>query len=607
MRDRHFKIEHIAISKNGKSSALCRSLRIKIIKQREKVMKKFFRTVLLVISLMLILSMLAACNGNDETEAPTDGPTEAPTDDPNLHSIFADGEYKLEFVKPKYMSEVDENAVDMLASMLKSKTGVAPTFVDDSTAVNGKAMYVGNVSYSQSETQYIGLNYGEGVVKTIATVNVVIAYTDGNAAEELIDALGDAIQKNGGNYTLAKTFTYKIENEKSTLELPEYSGGTKGEPIDCGQETKMTVIKKSNKVDFEEYLIAVETAGFDIYGDVETISDNIFATFVDEDTYHYIYFMGKSGDVRIVTGPVATLAPLEEANVTNDAYAPKLTAVGQIAGYNCGQGYIVTLPDGRFIIHDGGDKHKSKPDYIYEALKELAHNPDNIVVAAWYISHPHDDHQNAFEEFVANHAEDVKVETVVYNYMNAAAYDFSRGDGTTESGSRFVNSIEACAKKLNARVIKAHTGQTLYYGSVSIEIIYTVEDYLPNQFNYINSTSLVIRIKAADTTVMMLADTTHESGSVVEYMWGDYLKSDMVQIAHHGMWSSNASLYKCINADVVLWPQVEEHVKQWLTDPGTAAALENASDVYLSGTGLVTIDLDYVIKNNKAEFLDKYK
>ena len=44
-------------------------------------------------------------------------------------------------------------------------------------------------------------------------------------------------------------------------------------------------------------------------------------------------------------------------------------------------------------------------------------------------------------------------------------------------------------------------------------------------------------------------------------MWGDYLKTDIVQVAHHG-WDNGGSqaLYEKINANYALWSNSNQHL-----------------------------------------------
>ncbi len=379
---------------------------------------------------------------------------------------------------------------------------------------------------------------------------------------------------------------------------------------DCGDGSVLMCATNTTAADFDEYSKTFEKTGY-VNVSSRMIGDNRFNVFTKGSRYAYAYYAANINTAKIVTGPVEVLGD-EDCGAFEEKYEPKLAMVGQTEYMNCGQGYIFLLPDGRILVQDGGGRYNDKKDFIYEAIKNIAPNPENMVIAAWFHSHPHSDHQDAYEEFIENHGSDknVTVERVIVNYAPADMYTYKRRDGQYEDNKALVERIhEKTAKYIpNAKFIKPHTGQIFKFGSVDVEILFTVEDYLPvEQFDYVNSTSLVIRIICCGQSVLLLADTTHVSGRIMENIFGDYLRSDMVQLAHHGMWASNVSLYERVKARVVLWPNIDKVAKTWLEDKAIVASLENATDLYISGTGVKIIDFPYEFTNNKEQIIEAVK
>ena len=395
------------------------------------------------------------------------------------------------------------------------------------------------------------------------------------------------------------------------FKIPSYNG-TSLDVIDCGNGCSMICAKETDRQQFDLYCASLADIGFE-QKSVKIIKGNEFRTFVKDQIFAYAYYVEYYTTARVIFGDVSLLAD-EDCGSYEEKYTPSLTCVGQSASTNCGQGYIFLLPDGRFLVQDSGAIYADKKDYMYEAIRSLAPDPKNIVIAAWFHSHPHGDHQWGFEEFIENHGSEVKVERVVYNYAPAAMYSYKRKDGTVEDNARLVDDIASKSNKYipDARLIKAHNGQTMKFGSVEVEILFSVEDCLPTEcFDYVNSTSLVIRINACGQSILLLADTTHFSGRIIENMYGDHLKSDMVQLAHHGMWASYLSLYKCADASVVLWPNTPRGIQNgnspWYNDSVVVGALEMAEDLYVSGTETVTIEIPHAPAHNKAEALAALK
>ena len=378
--------------------------------------------------------------------------------------------------------------------------------------------------------------------------------------------------------------------------------------VDCGKETEMIFSSGTSLNEFYGYCSEIESKGYAKVFD-KTVKENVFAAFKNDEEYIYAYYTKYSDTVRTVHGPISMF--LEEDCGDFEAICkPLISMIGQPEFMNCGQGYIYRLNDGRFLVQDGGGRYDNvRPDFMFEALKELSVN-GKIKVAAWFISHPHSDHQDAFEEFIEKHGKDdaVEVERVVFNYAEASMYTYMRKDNQFEDNKALVERIyEKCEKYIpEAQIVKPHTGQIFKFGESTVEVLYTVEDVMPIEcFDYVNGTSLVIRVTVCGQSAMLLADTTHTSGRILEKMFGDYLAADMVQFAHHGMWASYASLYELIAAKIVLWPNMESVAKGWLKDAPIATALNIAEDIYISDTGRTVLELPLSIVSNKKTVIER--
>ncbi|MBQ9545623.1 MAG: hypothetical protein IJV00_10910, partial [Clostridia bacterium] len=89
------------------------------------------------------------------------------------------------------------------------------------------------------------------------------------------------------------------------------------------------------------------------------------------------------------------------------------------------------------------------------------------------------------------------------------------------------------------------------------EILYTAED-LPiidgGKGNNLNDTSLVFRVRAEGQTVLFLGDVQDVGDGVMISKYGKDLKSDVVQVAHHGYPASTAEFYDLVDPEILLWP-----------------------------------------------------
>ena len=92
-------------------------------------------------------------------------------------------------------------------------------------------------------------------------------------------------------------------------------------------------------------------------------------------------------------------------------------------------------------------------------------------------------------------------------------------------------------------------------------------------------------------------------------MWGNTLKSDIVQMAHHGLWTADCGLYELVGAKLLLWPTNYVTAKWYLNKPdqvATIKAFDLCDDIYVTGDTMWSIDLPYVvIEGHKEEVKNK--
>ena len=115
------------------------------------------------------------------------------------------------------------------------------------------------------------------------------------------------------------------------------------------------------------------------------------------------------------------------------------------------------------------------------------------------------------------------------------------------------------------KFIKVHAGQKFYLANIEIEILTTYEDLNPARISTGNDTNTVTRITMYNTneqkvrvgdpvTSVWLGDANALQSRYLCTMFGDYLESDMVQLAHHGNTGCEKDLYTLINAKVLWFP-----------------------------------------------------
>ena len=301
--------------------------------------------------------------------------------------------------------------------------------------------------------------------------------------------------------------------------------------------------------------------------------------------------------IRVTSSPIDSITLPDSSILTpNPTYTKvadsTVTAIGYTHAY-VGMCYIIRLEDGRFIIYDSGNG--GCEGMIWNALVNLhteaygsapsASNP--IHVAAWIITHSHTDHKYGAKNLLKNYGTSklFKMDYLIGTFPATSELYSSGGvaQDIAEMGSAGeIESWQALVSNGGAgsfKFIKAFTGQRLYFANLEIEILMTYEDH-PSVIHNSNETSTVTRLtiettnaaKGAATTAANTARTTTAIflGDALRYqsrylcnMYGDYLQSDIVQLAHHGNLGCESELYATIRPSVVLWPECSIDIEDY--------------------------------------------
>ena len=516
----------------------------------------------------------------------------------NAYAILHNGAYDVRVIMPDKPTDAEKTVYTKLRASLKSKTGVDVRTETDyiqsgkTHPASEAAILVGFTNYTETEKAYDTSENGEYGIK-IYNKKVVFYFSTEDEGVELISSFCAAIRSNESkafwienNFSVKKKSVFKLES------IPKYPTSTT--TVDCADDTAMLLAKSTDLNTFNAYCKTLVSSGFTEYSRRDNVGGNYYCTYTKGTMALTVYFTAKTKTVRIISGPLSDIPTKNVDRTPETNKSPSVTLLTQGAEKGSGLGIIYHLPNGKFFVYDGGYAD------VYTELKKLA-NGSPIVIAAWVISHPHPDHEEAFDKFLKSHANDVKLENVMYNYVKC-----SDKYGTSETIKPFISEYV----KNTTNVIKPHSGQIYEFGSSSIEIIQTPEDFLPTAITDVNYSTMIVRFKVAGQTMLALGDAYDGATDILLANHGSYLKSDMVQLAHHGSWPGTVELYEKINAPIVLWPSCLSNAKTRYAASDHASlrkALSIAKDVYLAGDGTVTLTLPHTPVNNRTAFVNKIK
>ncbi len=325
--------------------------------------------------------------------------------------------------------------------------------------------------------------------------------------------------------------------------------------------------------------------------------NNVFKTYYNSTTktIAHAYWTGHSQEMRIIYSPNNTAKPVFESTSGNNSLYDNVLLYQMTAldseKLDGGMGFIIRLHDGRFIIIDGGNASSSYLDNvteIYNFLKANAPDPNNIVIASWIITHGHGDHTDTFVQFANKYYNNstIKLESVMFNPCETA-------DQTEFAEFKTSNVYAALSSKYpNVPVYKALTGQKFTFSKTTIEILYTMSDFLPkviiNESDADDTTAkkgngnvttmvFMMDLVAGDgvnNNFMVLGDTTSDACNEISVRYGSYIESKYMQVSHHGLAidaarnlyirrnNSTKEFYSLINPEIALWPSSSEKVTE---------------------------------------------
>lgn len=349
---------------------------------------------------------------------------------------------------------------------------------------------------------------------------------------------------------------YDVPADTAIATLPKYTYDGFLSLWDEEEGAHLLRFQTDNADGYKAYQTDLEKAGFEKYAENEIVG-NLYATWISDEVSVTTMYVPSLNEVRIVAEPKGALAPREEDNVYEDkGVEPVMAMVGTHykAGKDNGMCFIFRLADGSFIIEDSGHNAKAQGDAIYNTLRELAPDPDNIVIAAWIFSHFHGDHTGGFYNFTKNHGSEVTVEKFIWNYPTEKT--FVMNDSIL---SQKTNMLTYSAKYEGAQVIEAHPGQVYYIRNMKFEVLSTLELLPWQDIAFFNNTSTVLRMYFGGNVITMMGDCGPNETEVVYNAYGDYLKTDILQVTHHGYVGATAELNSALAPTVALWPVSIDH------------------------------------------------
>jgi beta-lactamase superfamily II metal-dependent hydrolase len=209
--------------------------------------------------------------------------------------------------------------------------------------------------------------------------------------------------------------------------------------------------------------------------------------------------------------------------------------------------YVLKTQNGKVIVIDGGNTG----DACY--LKDFLGTRGNEV-HAWFISHPHPDHVGALTEILKEPGK-LRIHKIYGSILNKtwiSEYE--------PKFSETLNKFEQALNDSSNQVEELSVGEVLKIDGGRIDILSVKNPEIVK--NAINNSSVVMKITDSYKSILFTGDLGVEGGrKLLASPLANQLKSDYVQMAHHGQNGVEKSFYQKVQPRYCLWP-----TPRWLWD-----------------------------------------
>lgn len=203
---------------------------------------------------------------------------------------------------------------------------------------------------------------------------------------------------------------------------------------------------------------------------------------------------------------------------------------------------VIKSPNGKIIVIDGG--WEADADKLSSLILQQGGKVD-----AWLITHPHEDHVGALCAILNDSARKIKIDKI---YCSLATPDWYRQVSPTGAG--IADQLLSAFTKLTVGTVTNSIGRgtEINIDDVNIRVLNNRGVYT---YNGVNNSSLVYKIRVSGQSILILGDLAYDGGKdLIKTCTAAELKSDIVQMAHHGQQGVDQDAYALIAPTTCLWP-----------------------------------------------------
>jgi len=202
--------------------------------------------------------------------------------------------------------------------------------------------------------------------------------------------------------------------------------------------------------------------------------------------------------------------------------------------------YVIQTFHGKVIVIDGGFAEDAS--YLKGFLGALGNK-----VHAWFISHQHVDHIEALTTILKK-PQGLEIDKVFGSFLDEEWIKVYEQD-SLKTASEFNRALH----EKEIPILSLKLGQTIKIDGITIKILGIKNSEITT--NAINNSSVVMKFWDKHKSICFLGDIGVEGGrKLLNSKFKKELKSDYVQMAHHGQAGVEEDFYKAVSPKYCIWP-----------------------------------------------------
>ena len=203
---------------------------------------------------------------------------------------------------------------------------------------------------------------------------------------------------------------------------------------------------------------------------------------------------------------------------------------------------VLRTKNGGLIVIDGG--WESDGENLCQVIKDNGGH-----VNAWLLTHPHSDHAGALYHILKNRKKDIQIDKIYYSFAAPEWYQQSAPEDPGIASELFSEFAKLPDSMLDGSIGK---GSEINVDDIKITAL---NDRYEMKNDPVNNSDIVYQAVINGKKFLFLGDLGYEGGErLLKECGKDVLKSDTVQMAHHGQGGVGKEVYAAAAPDICLWP-----------------------------------------------------